>query len=220
MAQRRTVVCFGDSNTYGVVPSQARFGGHRFAPERRWPGVLKKALGPNWDVIEEGLPGRTTVHPDPVDGAHKNGLEYLPIVLETHMPIDLVIVMLGTNDLKMRFSMPATDIAESIYNLVEHIKKAPAGHAGNAPNVLVVAPPPVKEIGRLAEMFSGGAAKSQRFGTLFADAAKRGDVAFLDAGALIEASDADGIHLDSDGHARLGQAIARTIENEFPSLRI
>ena len=102
MTQTRTIMCFGDSNTYGAIPTLARVGRHRFAPDRRWPGIMRRQLGTGWEVLEEGHPGRTTVHDDPIEGIHKNGLKALPVCLETHMPLDLVILMLGTNDLKQQ----------------------------------------------------------------------------------------------------------------------
>lgn len=212
MANRRTVVCFGDSNTYGVVPSLARGGGHRFSPDRRWPGVMRRELGEGFDIIEEGHSGRTTVHDDPIDGAHKNGLRALPICLESHAPIDLVIVLLGVNDLKHRFGMGASDVADSIEVIVEYIRRSGAGPGGAAPAVLLIAPPPVQEVGRLGELFAGGAAKALRLGGLLADVAKRAGIAFLDAGTIIEVSAIDGVHYDSDAHKALGGAVAKATQ--------
>lgn len=213
MAKRQTILCFGDSNTYGVVPTLARGGGHRYAADRRWPGVLQRQLGDNWDVVEEGHPGRTTVHDDPIDGAHKNGLKALPICLETHMPVDLVIVLLGTNDFKHRFSVTAGDITDSFEVLINAIRKSDAGQGGAQPAVLLVIPPPIEEIGRLAEMFLEGAEKSRKLSTLLAEMARRNDLPCFDAGGIIEVSAIDGIHLDSDAHRALGLALAKMIQN-------
>ncbi|MEM7461801.1 MAG: hydrolase, partial [Pseudomonadota bacterium] len=91
----------------------------RLEYERRWTGVAANLLGSGWRVVEEGLPGRTTVHDDPIEGRHKNGLSALPMVLESHRPIDMLVIMLGTNDLKTRFSLTAGDIACSEGKLVE-----------------------------------------------------------------------------------------------------
>ena len=98
----KTILCYGDSNTWGYNPSM----GGRYARDERWPGVLRKELGEGYLVIEEGLNGRTTVWDDPIEG-YKNGKTYLVPCLETHKPLDLVIILLGTNDLKMRFSVSA-----------------------------------------------------------------------------------------------------------------
>ena len=133
-----TIVCYGDSNTWGAIPMPSRAELGRFAPADRWPGVLREKLGPSHTVIEEGLNGRTTVHDDPDRRRPvKNGHRFLPVVLETHAPIDLVIIKLGTNDLKMRFSVPAYDIADGagrLVDLVARLEERPGqGAAEGAP---------------------------------------------------------------------------------------
>jgi lysophospholipase L1-like esterase len=212
VTQAKTVMCFGDSNTYGAIPTLARTGRHRFAPDRRWPGVMRKVLGASWDVIEEGHPGRTTVHEDPIEGLHKSGIKALPVLLETHMPLDAIVLALGTNDLKHRFSLTPNDVADSIEVLVRLIQRSEAGDGGVAPKVLVVAPPPLLEVDWFGQMFLGGAEKSKQLGRLFREAAKRSGVAFLDAGALIESSTVDGIHFESDAHRVLGTEIAKAVQ--------
>lgn len=204
MSRVRSILCYGDSNTYGAIPTLARVGRHRFAPDRRWPGVLRKLLGRGWDIIEEGQPSRTTVHDDPIEGANKNGLKALTICLESHMPLDLVILMLGTNDLKYRFSVTANDISDSIEVLIRTIQRSEAGPGGVPPAVMVIAPPPMQEIDWLGEMFRGGAEKSLALPQLIGDAAKRTGAAFLNAADVVESSAVDGIHLDSDAHQALG----------------
>jgi len=212
----RTVLCFGDSNTYGAVPTLARVGRHRYAPDRRWPGIVRKQLGPGWHVVEEGHPSRTTLHDDPIEGVHKNGLRALPISLESHMPIDLVVLMLGTNDLKQRFSASPSDIADSVEVVAKAVLASEAGPGGAAPAVMIVAPPPMMEVGWLAEMFVGGAAKSLELGTRLAEVATRCRTPFLDAGTIIESSSVDGIHLEAEAHRVLGTAVARAIQGLFP----
>jgi lysophospholipase L1-like esterase len=209
----RTILCFGDSNTYGAVPTLTRGGGHRFAPDRRWPGVMRRQLGSGWEVIEEGHPSRTTVRDDPIEGSHKNGLKALPILLESHMPIDLVILMLGTNDLKHRFASTASDIADSIEILVRTIQRSEAGPAGAEPALIVVAPAPMQEVDRFADMFLGGARKSLQLAGFIRDVAKRTGASFVDAGTLVESSSVDGIHLDSDAHRILGLELARVVHS-------
>ena len=129
----KTVVCFGDSNSYGTLPMPDLDFWGRFGPGERWPGVMAASLGDGWTVIEEALPGRTTVHDDPIEGLYKNGLKYLPVILESHRPIDLVVVMLGTNDLKSRFAVTPEDIANSMGLLVKAIQASPAGPRGPRP---------------------------------------------------------------------------------------
>ncbi|TPE52025.1 SGNH/GDSL hydrolase family protein [Amaricoccus solimangrovi] len=207
----RTVMCYGDSNTHGTMPMASLQDMGRFGPETRWPGVLAAALGDRWRVVEEGLPGRTTVFPDPIGGAHRDGLAVLPALLESHRPLDLVAIMLGTNDMKQRFQMPVVEAADAVLALVAAVRTSTAGVDGGAPAVLLIAPPPVLEAGCLGEIFTGGAEKSKRLGAIYAEAAKRAGVAFLDAGEVIGSSPVDGVHFDAEAHARLGQAVAEAI---------
>lgn len=208
---QRTVLCFGDSNTHGTRALRHATDLRRFDRDVRWPGQMATALGNDWHVIEEGHPSRTTVHDDPVEGPHKNGLTVLPALLDSHRPIDLVIVMLGTNDLKMRYSLPAMDIAASLLRLITCIKSSIAGVDLGAPKILIVAPVPILETGYLAEMFEGGAAKSQKLAGYFAAIAKRSDVGFFDAGSVAQVDPVDGIHLLPAAHAAIGAAIAAAV---------
>lgn len=206
-----TILCFGDSNTHGSVPMRHRDDIRRFAPDERWPGVVRRALGAGFAVIEEGLPGRTTLHDDPIEGAHKNGLRGLNACLESHRPIDLMTLMLGTNDLKSRFAVQPLDIAESIGILLEAIARSGAGPDGAAPRVLLIAPPPLGRLGFLGDMFHGGAEKSQRLAEAYRAQAEKYGAAFLDAGRIIRISDIDGVHFEAAEHATLGQAVADAI---------
>lgn len=208
----RTVMCYGDSNTHGTMPMESRESLGRFGPGIRWTGVLATALGADWRVVEEGLPGRTTVLPDPVGGAHRNGLMVLPAALESHRPIDVVTLMLGTNDMKARFQMPVPEMADAAGALVRAIRTSTAGPGGGAPAILLIAPPPVLEAGCLAEIFAGGAEKSKRLGAVYAALAAREGLAFLDAGEVIGSSPVDGVHFDAEAHARLGAAVAAALE--------
>lgn len=210
----KTLLCFGDSNTHGTAPMEELGDMVRFGKSERWPGVAARAL-PGWDLIEEGHPGRTTVHDDPVEGPHRNGLRVLPALLETHRPIDVVLIMIGTNDLKGRFSVNAADIALSLEKLVSVVRCSTAGPEGRAPDIILVAPPPILEVGCLAEMFAGGAAKSERLGVRIADAAARAGVPFVDAGAHIQVSGIDGIHYSKATHRILGQVLAEAVKTHF-----
>lgn len=211
MSRRRHVMCFGDSNTHGSAPMPDLDTRRRYRSADRWPGVLAAELGPGWRVIEEGQPGRTTVHDDPVSGAHKNGLTVLPALLETHRPLDLVILLLGTNDLKARFAVPAFDIAESAGRLAEVVAASGAGPDGSAPAVLLVAPTPIREAGCLAETFAGGAEKSVLLAERYAAMAARLGSGFLDAGQHATVDPLDGIHLDRGSHRSLGLAMAGAV---------
>lgn len=175
-------------------------------------GVLRGALGEGYRVIEEGLSGRTTVWDDPIEGAHKNGRTYLLPCLESHRPLDLVIIMLGTNDLKVRFGLNASDIAQGADALAEIALHSGAGPEGGAPQILLVAPPPVGRLTDFAEMFEGAVEKSGRFGERYLYNAGMLGCAFLDAGEVMVSSDLDGIHFEANEHRKLGEAVARLIQ--------
>lgn len=216
MTGLRTLLCYGDSNTHGTMPMPDLDFAGRLGPGERWPGVLRGLIGAGWTVIEEGHPGRTTLHDDPLEGAHKNGLSVLPAILESHRPIDAVILMLGTNDLKARFAVTANDIARSAEKLAAFIRASDAGAGGAAPEVLMVAPPPILETGCLAGMFAGGAAKSAAFAREYAAAAAHAGVPFFDAGTVIAADPVDGIHYDAAAHRALGRALAAEVARLWP----
>jgi len=206
----REILCFGDSNTWGYDPSSKG----RFANEVRWTGVLQAALGPGFRVIEEGLNGRTTVWEDPVEG-DKMGKRHLLPCLESQAPLDLVILMLGTNDTKKRYSAPPADIAAGVGVLLDIIAKSAAGRDGKAPQVLLVAPAPLSKLTEFAPMFDGGPEKSRALAALYAEQARARGCAFFDAGSVVRCSDLDGVHFEAAGHRALGEALAREVKKIF-----
>ncbi|MDD7970974.1 SGNH/GDSL hydrolase family protein [Roseinatronobacter alkalisoli] len=205
------VVCFGDSNTYGSVPNAGTGPWTRYDRQIRWPGRMAAVLGPDWHVIEEGLPGRTTCHDNPFDGAHKNGARLLPAILESHAPIDVFVLMLGTNDLKVLHAVSATDIEHGLRVLGQRVLASNAGPDQRAPRLLLVAPAPVAELGAAAERLAGGAAKSHRLGSMIAALAQELGAGFVDAGAHVQVSDIDGVHLSATAHITLGQVMAQAV---------
>lgn len=207
MVSERTILCFGDSNTHGAIPLTSLAVRRRHPREVRWPGRLDAALGPGFRVIEEGHPGRTTVHDDPVEGAHKNGLAVLPALLESHRPIDLVVVMLGTNDLKARYAATPMDVALSVERIALAVRASPAGPEGAAPALLLVAPVPILEAGCLAEIFAGGAEKSRALAPRLRDVADRLGCPFVDAGRVASVDPLDGVHLGAEAHAAIADAV-------------
>ncbi len=207
----RTVLCFGDSNTHGQIPGRGPL--ERFAAHERWPGVLRERLGSGWYVIEEGLSGRTTVRDDPVEGSHKNGRTYLRPCLQSHAELDLVIIMLGTNDLKARFAQPPSEVAMGIGCLVYDIKELAPGRGGKVPEIMIVAPPPMRDdLREWKSIFAGGPEKSRHLALEFEILADSLEVHFFDAGSVAACSPDDGFHIDADAHRSLGIALAQEIE--------
>lgn len=204
-----TILVFGDSNSHGTMPLVHLGGVDRHPKSARWPDVMAQALG--HEVLSEGHPGRTTVHDDPIDGAHKNGLRALPAILESHRPLDLVIVMLGTNDCKARFCLRGWDIAAGVGKLAQVIQSSTAGPGGTAPRVMLVAPVPVEESGVLAEMFQGGRVRSRAIAPALRDEAARLGCAFFDAGRVAQVDMIDGVHMDAAAQAALGLAMAEAV---------
>jgi lysophospholipase L1-like esterase len=205
-----TILCYGDSNTWGYEPAT----GERFPEDVRWTGVLARQLGNDFRVIEEALNGRTTVRDDPVE-EYKNGKDYLRPCLESHAPLDLVIVALGVNDLKARFFASASDAADGVGVLVSIAQRSGAGPDGGSPGVLLVAPPPVGRLTELAQMFAGAEEKSKGFSRQYRRVAEKYRCMLLDAGEVVRPSDRDGIHLEADEHRKLGEAIAASVKESL-----
>jgi len=208
----KTILCYGDSNTWGHPPfrSLAEIG-PRFGFTERWPGVLRQTLGADYWIIEEGLSGRTTAFDDPIEGTHKNGKTYLLPCLETHAPIDLVTIMLGTNDLKTRFSAPAYDIGWGIQNLASMILNSAFGPNGSAPKVLIMSPARIGKLSSLAELFIGAESKAELLPMHYRNVAETLGCSFFDAASVVTTSDMDGIHFDISEHQKLGKAVAEKI---------
>ena len=206
----RTVLCYGDSNTWGCVPVAGDSPPARFPPDERWPGVLRRELGAEYSIVEAGLNGRTTVWEDGL-APYRNGRDLLLPTLYTAFPLDVVVVMLGTNDLKRRFGVSAAEIAEGAGALVDLIRASRCGPKLGPPDVLLVCPPPVGPLDDGDVEFAGAEAKSRELASSFAAVAEARSCAFLDAGLHVSSSEADGIHLDRGAHEALGKAIADAV---------
>ncbi len=204
----KEILCYGDSNTWGYNPATQE----RYGRGERWAGILQRTLGDEYHVIEEGLNGRTTVWDDPIEGKHKNGETYLIPCLEAHKPLDLVIIMLGTNDLKSRFSAPAKDIAFGAGVLVGIVSKSDCGRNGRPPRVLLLAPPPLGKLTEFAEIFREGKEKSKKFSEYYKNVADEHECEFFDTSTVIRSSDLDGVHFEKEDHNALGKAVAETVK--------
>ncbi|TNC71805.1 SGNH/GDSL hydrolase family protein [Rubellimicrobium roseum] len=204
------LLCFGDSNTHGTPPIVTRGEYARFDADTRWPRVAARRL-PGWEVVEEGLPGRTAQFPDPVMGAHMDGREGIKIALQSHGPIDAMTLLLGTNDVKTRFGATPEKVAAGIAGLLD-IAMGPemqTRHGGF--RVLLICPPPVLEQGPIASEFTGARAVSRQLAPLYRALAEARGAAFLDAAEVIEVSPQDGIHFEAEAHHALGAVVAEVV---------
>ncbi|MFT6073237.1 MAG: lysophospholipase L1-like esterase [Yoonia sp.] len=209
----KTVLTFGDSNTYGTPPAHARGENRRFGADVRWPGVMQSALGPDWTVLEQSLPGRTTCLADPIMGVHMDGQLGLRIALESQGPIDLLVIMLGTNDAQTHHARSAEQIVGGLASLLAIARSEPYQTRHGGFDILLIAPPPMLEQGTYRDTLMGAAEKTSTFGPMMAELAAHWGIAFLDAGALIESSPIDGIHFSAEDHAILGTAVAEKVRN-------
>ncbi len=211
---KRKILCFGDSNTYGYD-----FDSDRFDDDTRWTMRLQALLGEGYRVIEEGLNGRTFIFDDPTEGGHKNGMKYLPPCLMSHNPLDLVVIMLGTNDTKARFGMNAFTIAQCAQQMVLIAKQYAAAPGGKPTKVLLVSPILVADdvekrmfgaaFGpKAAEVSRGFAREYHRVATLTG-------AEFLDAAKVTDPWPQDGIHITREGQEAFARALAEKIQTIF-----
>lgn len=208
---KKTILCFGDSNTHGYNSSN----NGRFTEDERWTCLLSKYLGDSYSIKEEGLSGRTTVFVDPLfEGL--DGLSYISPCLITHEPVDLLIIMLGTNDTKERFCATAQNIAKGLERLV---KKAISTTEAwrNKPNILLIAPLPIEKgyenTSVSGEMGQGCAEKSQALAPLYKEIAERNGCHFLDSASIqgMHMYPYDYMHLSKESHELLAYKLSKLI---------
>ena len=213
---KKHIVCLGDSNTHGYCadPSDCAEGGIRYNESERWTCLLQTALGENYLVAEEGLNGRTTVFPDPIEEG-KAAIDYIYPCLKTHQDVDLLIIMLGTNDAKERFSVNAFNIAAGMDRLVKKAMDTECW-GGKKPNILVISPPAILEgveNGPLrGTMGIGSVEKSRQLASEYRLICEARGGHFLDADAIgCEFNKVDFMHLTRKGHSTLATALAKLV---------
>lgn len=202
----KTILCYGDSLTWG---SDAETGG-RHAYEDRWTTVLQHALGSDVQVIVEGLRGRTTAFDEHLADCDRNGARLLPTIAYTHAPLDLVIILLGSNDMKPAIAGTALAAMQGMRRLVEMVRiNAFRDGAATPPEVLIVAPPPLCETANIeySAMFAGGVEQSKMLASFYADLADEWGCGFFDAGSVARTSPVDGVHLDAENTRAIGRGI-------------
>lgn len=206
----KTILAYGDSLTFG---HDAETGG-RHAYENRWPTALEQGLMGKARVIAEGLGGRTTVFDDFSAAADRNGARILPTLLDTHKPLDLVILFLGTNDLKPYINGTASGAAMGIKRLVEIVKTHPFG-VHPTPKVIVVSPPLTVPTAHadLKPMFRLGAEEAPLFAEHYARIARDSGAGFFDAAKVAVATPLDGVHLDAANTRAIGTGLVPLVQS-------
>ena len=212
---KKHIVCLGDSNTHGYCadPADCADGGARFNENERWTCLLQKALGEEYLVLEEGLSGRTTVFSDPLHEAMP-ALDVAYPILMSHEPVDLLVIMLGTNDTKERFCVNPACIARGLERLVDKCRCIPCW-GDHKPNILLIAPPHIGDKMEQSEVMPamglGCAAKSRELAKHYAVVAQSQGCAFLDAEGVAEFNEVDYMHLTKKGHAQLAAKLSEIV---------
>ena len=205
----KTMLCYGDSLTWGYDAE----GPGRHAYENRWPSALQRALGNNVRVVAEGLNGRTTAFDDHLADADRNGARILPTLLATHAPLDLVVILLGSNDMKPFICGRAIGAKQGMERLVEIVRGLAYPLEAAAPHVLIVSPPPLSATDNadFDAMFDGCIGESQKLAGLYAALADELGCGFFDAGGVAETTPLDGVHLDAANTRAIGEALAPVV---------
>lgn len=203
----KTILCYGDSNTWGNIPRSDR----RYPKSVRWPGALQNLLGETYDVVSEGLCGRTLVAEEP-SKPHRTGITHLQAITESHDPLDMVVIMLGTNDVKTTYDLKPELIAEHLEQTIQLIKNNES--LEKIPAIIVVCPPPViiPSDGKLDARMADAPEKFNTLPELYRIVADKNGCAFINAGEYISSSTVDGYHLEKDAHLKLAEIIGEQIK--------
>lgn len=207
----KTVLCYGDSLTWGSDPAS----GGRHAHEDRWPTVLGAALEGEARIFADGLRGRTTGYDEYLADCDRNGVRTFPTSLYVHAPLDLVILLLGTNDMKPHIAGTAIAAMQGMRRLISIAQNHNPGLLEETrPDILIVAPPPLCETAdtEFAAMFAGGIEQSRMLGSFYADLADEKGVGFFDASSVARTSAIDGVHLDAANTRAIGKALVPMVK--------
>lgn len=202
------VLCYGDSNTYGADPKTDE----RYPADVRWTGVLQNLLGNDYEIIEEGLGGRTTIF-ERENRPGRNGKIYLLPCVMSHSPFDIIILNLGTNDLKNK-SLTAKDIAGGDEELIRIIQENAFNRNDEIPKIILVCPPDIDDLNDY--VINGGLAEtSERIKQLPSELkkiAEKYNTGFVNLQELVKPSSEDGVHLDPESHKIIAEALAKEIK--------
>jgi lysophospholipase L1-like esterase len=210
----KRILCYGDSNTWGRSGKSV----DRYPSNVRWTGLLQEKLGDTHEIIEEGLRARTTdFEDDDPEFPGRNGLAYLRPCLESHNPLDLVILWLGTNDLKSRFNRTPEDVGAGLKKNVELIHRVSKDFQGKSTKILLISPPLVIEthLGS-GTQFAGAEAKSKELGLVYEQISKNFGCAFLDLAPIAHPGEFDGVHLEPKSHPIVADRMFEVVSKLCP----
>lgn len=205
------ILCYGDSNTWGYRPIIS----NRYEEGVRWTSIVQNILGDNYKIIEEGLCGRTTIFNDPIT-PNRSGKEMLLGVLDSQSPLDVIVLMLGTNDLKRRFNLTAFDISNGIKQLLDLIKNHYQNYQVKRPEIILLCPP---EIGENLELTDSSLyfskehslKESKNLAKFYKPIAESYNCTFVNANDITEVSEDDCVHFSEKGHKMFAEGIASYI---------
>ena len=215
--EKYRILCFGDSLTWGFDPEKRT----RISEDERWTGVLQNLLGEGFKVIEEGQNGRTIATEDPAEG-EKNGLSYIIPCLESQKPLDLMILMLGSNDLKRKFGYVSMDIAGEMQIFLEKVQTYNHYRMNDQMKILLIAPPIVGETGEGSWLedcfdFARAVKVSKELAPWYRQLSEMYNCYYMDASQIVKASPVDGVHLDTENQKKLGEAIFQKVREDILS---
>lgn len=207
MGKKIRILCYGDSNTFGYIPGR----GGRYDRHTRWPGRLQELLGSAYQVMEEGLCGRTTAFEDMTEPG-RNGLDRIREAVERSRPLDVLVIMLGSNDCKAQFGASAAEIAGGL----EQVAAQARGGEASGFRVLLVAPAAmtdrVMHSGFGSEFDQRSIKVSKELAEAYEALAGKCGCDFLDGSKVTQVSEIDGLHLDAEGHGRLAEAVVKYLQ--------
>jgi len=209
------ILIYGDSNTWGFIPGTAE----RYSTEIRWPKIVQKELGQDFEIIENGISGRTTCF-DIGWGECKNGKEGLGFALLSTYPLDGVVVMLGSNDILLRDAAKAKAGLDDLVRIIKnanHYYRCYPNIFLKEPKILIVAPPLFhKNVDNSPiEYAHGKFDEAVKFVKYCQDVAKSYNVDFLDGSKYAQASEIDSVHLTANSHLELGKQVALKLKEMF-----
>lgn len=201
---KKRILCYGDSNTWGYIPGC----GGRYTEDVRWTGVMQNKLGDNYVVIEEGLNGRTTVYDDPYFDHCRNGYKYIQTCLLTHKPIDIILIMLGSNDLKTYFNADAFSIAKGTDAIINKTYQTECGRDNKKPKIILISPPNISKMREYADQFAEAEQKIKDLPYYYLKVSQKHKCYFFNATDLVNGCETDGLHLSEEGHKLLGEKVS------------